>query len=84
MNERLPMAETAFVLINLDRGTPAEVARLIRALPGVAQAHAVMGDYDVLAVIHADLTRDISALVDAHIRTIDGVAKIVTCVTVPT
>jgi DNA-binding Lrp family transcriptional regulator len=78
------MPETAFVLINLNRGTPAEVARLIRALPGVAQAHAVMGDYDVLAIVHADVTRDISTLVDAHIRTIEGVAKVVTCVAVRT
>jgi DNA-binding Lrp family transcriptional regulator len=78
------MPQTAFVLINLNRGTPADVARLIRALPGVAQAHAVMGDYDVLAVVHADVTRDIAALVDAHIRTIEGVAKVVTCVAVPT
>ena len=78
------MPETAFVLINLNRGTPADVARLIRALLGVAQAHAVMGDYDVLAVIHADVTREISTLVDAHIRTIDGVVKVVTCVAVRT
>jgi len=84
MNAAASMPETAFVLINLSRGTPAEVARLIRALPGVAQAHAVMGDYDVLAVIHADVTREISALVDAHIRTIEGVSKIVTCVAVRT
>ena len=78
------MPEMAFVLINLNRGTPTEVARLIRALPGVAQAHALMGDYDVLAVIHADVTRGISTLVDAHIRTIEGVAKVVTCVAVRT
>jgi DNA-binding Lrp family transcriptional regulator len=78
------MPETAFVLINLNRSTPAEVARLVRALPGVAQAHAVMGDYDVLAVIHAEVTREIAALVDEHIRTIEGVAKVVTCVAVRT
>ncbi len=77
------MPETAFVLISLDHSTPAEVARLVRALPGVATAHAVMGEFDVLAVIHADATREIASLVDAHIRTIEGVARIVTCVTVP-
>ncbi len=78
------MPEIAFVLINLDRSTPAEVARLVRALPGVARAHAVMGEFDVLAVVHAGATRDIASLVDAHIRTIEGVARVVTCVAVPT
>lgn len=77
------MPETAFVLISLTHSTPAEVARLVRALPGVATAHAVMGEYDVLAVIHADATREISSLVDEHIRTIEGVSRVVTCVAVP-
>lgn len=77
------MAQTAFVLITLDRSTPAEVARLLRAVPGVATAHAVMGEFDVLAVVHADATREISSLIDAHIRTIEGVACVITCVAVP-
>lgn len=78
------MPELAFVLISLDRSTPAEVARLVRALPGVETAHAVMGEFDVLAVIHADATREITSIVEAHIRTIEGVARVVTCVAVPT
>ncbi len=78
------MPELAFVLISLDRSTPAEVARLVRALPGVATAHAVMGEFDVLAVVHANATRDIASLIEAHIRTIEGVARVVTCVAVPT
>ncbi len=77
------MRETAFVLISLDRSTPAEVARLLRALPGVSSAHAVMGEFDVLAVVRADATREIASLIDAHIRTIEGVARVVTCVAVP-
>jgi len=78
------VTETAFLLIKLEHNTPAEVARLLRALPGIDEAHAVMGEYDVLAVIRAGATRDIASLVDAHVRTIQGVARVVTCVTVPT
>ncbi|HLJ61650.1 MAG TPA: Lrp/AsnC ligand binding domain-containing protein [bacterium] len=77
------MPETAFLLIKLERNTPAEVARLLRALPGIDEAHAVMGEYDVLAVVRTHATREIALLVDAHIRTIEGVARVVTCVTVP-
>ena len=77
------MAETAFLLIKLDRNTPAEVARLLRALSGIDEAHAVMGEYDVLAVVRTNATRDITTLVEKHVRTIDGVAQVVTCVTVP-
>ena len=76
------MTETAFLLIKLDHSTPAEVARLMRAVPGVDEAHALMGEYDVLAVARTDTTRDIASLVDAVIRTIEGVAQVVTCVTV--
>ncbi len=78
------MPELAFVLISLDRSTPADVARLVRALPGVHTAHAVMGEFDVVAVIHANATREIASLVEAHIRTMEGVARVVTCVAVPT
>ncbi len=77
------MTETAFLLIKVEHNTPAEVARLLRALPGIDEAHAVMGEYDVLAVIRAGATRDIASLVDANVRTIQGVARVVTCVTVP-
>jgi DNA-binding Lrp family transcriptional regulator len=77
------MAETAFLLIKLDHSTPAEVTRLLRALPGVDEAHAVMGEYDVLAVVRTGGTREITSLIDAHIRTIQGVSRVVTCVTVP-
>ncbi|HYM68857.1 MAG TPA: Lrp/AsnC ligand binding domain-containing protein [bacterium] len=77
------MSETAFLLIKLERNTPAEVARLLRALPGIDEAHAVMGEYDVLAVVRTGATREIALLVDAHIRTIEGVARVITCVTVP-
>jgi len=75
-------AETAFVLIKLEHSTPAEVARLLRALQCIDEAHAVMGEYDVLAVVRAGATREITSLVDAHVRTIAGVARVVTCVTV--
>ena len=77
------MPETAFLLIKLDHNTPAEVTRLLRALSGVHEAYAVMGEYDVLAVVRTNATRDITTLVDAHVRTIEGVSRVVTCVTVP-
>jgi DNA-binding Lrp family transcriptional regulator len=77
------MSETAFVLITLDRSTPVEIARLLRAVPGVSSAHAIMGEFDVLAVIRAEATREISSLIDAHIRTIEGVVRVVTCVAIP-
>ena len=51
--------ETAFVLIKLEHSTPAEVARLLRALQCIDAAHAVMGEYDVLAVVRAGATRGV-------------------------
>jgi DNA-binding Lrp family transcriptional regulator len=75
------MTETAYLLVKLERNTPAEVARQVRRVPGVVEASVTMGEIDVLAIARADSTRllaDISYL----IQTIEGVAKVSVCVVV--
>ncbi len=71
----------AFLLISLDGNTPAQVAREVRTIPGIAEAHATLGDYDVIAVVRAEYTRDIPQITE-QVRKVHGVVKVLACVAV--
>ncbi|MGQ0568812.1 MAG: Lrp/AsnC ligand binding domain-containing protein [Armatimonadota bacterium] len=75
------MIETAYVLIKLDRSTPAEVARRVRRVPGVAEAAVTMGGVDVLAIARAESTK-ILADIGHQIEAIEGVETVSVCVVV--
>jgi len=75
------MAETAFLLISLDRSTPAAVAREVRAIEGVVEAHVTMGEFDVIALVEWDTTKGFPAVASA-IQRIEGVTKVSTCAVV--
>jgi DNA-binding Lrp family transcriptional regulator len=75
------MIETAYLLVKLDRNTPAEVARRIRRVPGVIEATVTMGEVDVLAIARSDSTKDF-ATISQQIGTIEGVQKVSVCVAV--
>ncbi|HLA24431.1 MAG TPA: Lrp/AsnC ligand binding domain-containing protein [bacterium] len=75
------MAETAFLLISLDRSTPAAVAREIRTIEGVVEAHVTMGEFDVIALVEWDTTKGFPAVASA-IQRIEGVTKVSTCAVV--
>lgn len=75
------MAETAFVLIALDRSTPAAVAREVRTIEGVVEVHVTMGEFDVIARVEQDTTKGFP-LVTAAIQRLEGVAKVSTCAVV--
>lgn len=71
----------AYLLITLDRGTPAAVAREVRKVAGVVEAHVTMGEFDVVAVVEVNATKGFPAVAGA-IQRIDGVTKVSTCVVV--
>lgn len=75
------MTEVAYFLVSIDRGTPATVARAIRQLDGVIDAHATMGDYDVVAIAEIEGTRGFPGIA-AAVRKFEGVVKVATCVVV--
>lgn len=75
------MTETAYLLVRLERSTPAEVARQVRRIPGVVEAAVTMGDVDVLAVARGDSTRAL-AEIGHRVEAIDGVQKVSVCVVV--
>jgi DNA-binding Lrp family transcriptional regulator len=75
------MAETAFFLISLDRSTPAAVAREVRTIEGVVEAHVTMGEFDVIALVEWDATKGFPVVASA-IQRIEGVTKVSTCAVV--
>ncbi|MCL6554324.1 MAG: Lrp/AsnC ligand binding domain-containing protein [Firmicutes bacterium] len=75
------MRETAYLLVKLDRSTPAEVARRVRRIPGITEASVTMGEIDVLAVAHDESTKGLAEIGHA-VEKIDGVAKVSICVVV--
>ena len=75
------VAHTAYMLISLDRGTPAAVARQVRTVGGVVAAHVTMGDFDVVAVVEQETTKGFPPIA-AEIQRIEGVTKVTTCVVV--
>jgi len=75
------MAETAYLLIALNRSTPSAVAREVRRIPGVVNASVTMGEFDVIAVVEQEETKGFPT-VAAAVQEIEGVNKVVTCVVV--
>ena len=77
----LPVAETAFLLITLDRSTPAAVAREVRSIEGVVEAQVTMGEFDVIARVELDTTKGFPVVASA-VQRIEGVTKVSTCAVV--
>lgn len=75
------MTETAFLLISLDRSTPAAVAREVRKIAGVVEAHVTMGEFDVIARVEQETTKAFPGIASA-IQRIEGVSRVSTCAVV--
>ncbi len=73
------MLETAYFLIKLDHKTPAEVARLVRRVPGIAEAVVTMGEVDIIAIAQMEGTKGFPTLTE-QLKKIDGIAAVTTCV----
>lgn len=75
------MLETAYFLIKLDHKTPAEVARFVRRVPGIAEAVVTMGVVDIIAIAQMEGTKGFPTLTE-QLKKIDGIATVTTCVAV--
>lgn len=75
----MPMA---FVLVNTEIGSENEVLKLIKDVPGVEEAYAVYGVYDVVAKIKADSMDKLKEIVTWHVRRLDKVRSTLTMIVV--
>ncbi len=70
---------TAYLLIQADVGTAAEVARQTAAIESIISADAAMGPYDVIARAQADNVDDLGKVVVEKVQMIAGVERTLLC-----
>ena len=72
----------AFVLINTEIGSEADVLKTLKDVEGVAEAYAVYGVYDVVAKITADTMDKLKEIVTWQVRRLDKVRSTLTMIVV--
>jgi DNA-binding Lrp family transcriptional regulator len=70
---------TAYILIQTEVGKAAQVAKDIVNIPGVLQAQAVAGPYDVIVRAEARNIDELGQLVVARVQAVDGITRTLTC-----
>jgi len=63
----------AYVLINASPGRSLKLAAEIRSVPGIRDADAITGEYDIIALGEAPDVHTLGALVVNHIQKLEGV-----------
>jgi DNA-binding Lrp family transcriptional regulator len=69
----------AYILIQTEVGTAAQVAKEVAAIRGVTQAEDVAGPYDVIVRGEARNVDDLGKLVVAKIQAVEGITRTLTC-----
>jgi len=73
---------TAFVLINTEIGSEADVLKELRKVEGVQEAFAVYGVYDIIARVRANSMDKLKETVTWRIRRLDKVRSTLTMIVV--
>jgi DNA-binding Lrp family transcriptional regulator len=73
---------TAFVLINTEIGSEADVLKDLNKVEGVDEASAVYGVYDIIVRIKADTMDQLKEIVTWRIRRLDKVRSTLTMMVV--
>ena len=69
----------AYILVQTEVGKDADVASHIGKINGVTQAEDVTGPYDVIVRAQADNVDELGSLVVAHIQSVPGITRTLTC-----
>ena len=73
------MTVSAYILIQADVGTAADVARQTAALESIITADVAMGPYDVIARAEAPTVDDLGGIVIGSVQRIPGVERTLLC-----
>lgn len=73
---------TAFVLINTEIGSEADVLKELKRVEGVEEASAVYGVYDIIARVSADTMDKLKETVTWRVRRLDKVRSTLTMIVV--
>jgi len=72
----------AFVLINTEIGSEADVLKDLKKVEGIVEAHAVYGVYDIVARVEADTMDKLKEIVTWRVRRLDKVRSTLTMIVV--
>jgi DNA-binding Lrp family transcriptional regulator len=64
---------TAYVMVKAHTGEADHLRDSIESVDGVASAHIVAGDVDIIAKVEVDSPADVRKVAATHIRDLDGV-----------
>jgi DNA-binding Lrp family transcriptional regulator len=73
---------TAFVLINTEIGSEADVLKDLKKVEGVEEAYAVYGVYDIIARVKSDTMDRLKETVTWRVRRLDKVRSTLTMIVV--
>ena len=73
---------TAFVLINTEIGSEADVLKELKKVEGVHEASAVYGVYDIVARVTSDTMDKLKEIVTWRVRRLDKVRSTLTMIVV--
>ncbi|MDH5482033.1 MAG: Lrp/AsnC ligand binding domain-containing protein [Candidatus Bathyarchaeota archaeon] len=73
---------TAFVLINTEIGSEADVLKDLKKVEGVEECFAVYGVYDIVARVTADTMDKLKEIVTWRVRRLDKVRSTLTMIVV--
>lgn len=72
----------AFVLVNTDLGSEAELQSELKKVAGIVGVHQVYGVYDVVVEVEAGSDKELKEIVFSRIRTLKHVRSTLTLTTV--
>ena len=73
------MSARAYILIEGAAGTIASILQKVSAIEGVTNAHAVTGQFDMIALVEAEDVNAVGKISYSHIQMIEGVIRTITC-----
>ena len=73
------MAVSAYIEIQTEVGTAAQVAAEVGQIVGVVSAEDVTGPYDVIARAESNTVDELGKMVVSRVQMIDGITRTLTC-----
>lgn len=72
----------AYILVQTEVGSSAQVTTAIREIPGVVSADNVAGPYDVVAEVHAPTVSELGREVISRVQAVPRITRTTTCTVV--
>ena len=73
------MTASAYILIEGAAGTIPGILKKLSSIEGITSAHAVTGQYDLIAMVESDDVNAVGKISYSKIQMIEGVIRTITC-----